>query len=74
MTAQLEEILSPKSELPAQGLAAHLFCPRPEVREQQLSFCPQLLLTAFLSSAYYNKQPLALAAWLSSTQPFEVQL
>lgn len=62
MTAQPEDMLGPKSELPAQGLPAYPFCPRPELRERQLSFCPPLLLTAFVFNADYNKQPLALRA------------
>lgn len=73
MSAQPEETPKPKSELPAQGLPAHPFCPRPEVRQEQLSFRPPPLLTAFLPGADYNKQPLALPAWLSSREPLEVQ-
>lgn len=73
MAAQPEETLSLKSEQPAQGLPAQPFRPRPEVKEEQLSFCLPRRLTAFLSGADYNKQPLALPAWLSSTQPLKGQ-
>lgn len=64
MTAQPKETLSPKSELPDHGLPVHPFCPRPEVREQQLSLCLPPLLTACLSSADDKQQPLALSAQL----------